>query len=160
MKRFVLALALLSASLSAPSCQPDASTAFEPATISVASGSVFSANVVVNTTRRIRAWELDVVSSDPAVAVVLNVLPHPDFDDDGEMFLPASIALGLGEARDAVDVRHGGTGVTGPFAAATVYIWAVSPGAATIRIDGGGLSTDAGTAIGSTAQHLSLSVTP
>lgn len=160
MKRLVLALAVLGVVLLGGNCKPDASTTFEPSALSVTSGSIFSADIVVNTTRSVRAWELDVVSSDPSVARVLDVQPHSDFDDDGEMFLPASVALALGEARDAVDVRHGGTGATGSFGAATVYIWAVSPGATTIRIDGGGLSTDDGTAIGSTIQDLSLTVTP
>lgn len=160
MKRLVLALAVLALGLLGGHCKPDASTAFQPSAISVSTGSVFSADVVVTTTRQIRAWELDVVSSDPSVARVLDVLPHADFDDDGELFLPPSIALALGEARDAVDVRHGGLGATGSFGAATVYIWAVSPGATTIRIDGGGLSTDNGTAIGTTVEDLSLTVTP
>jgi hypothetical protein len=138
---------------------PSTAAYFEPATLSVPVDSIFTVDVVVNTLGAVQAWEFS-LQTDIEGVLPMNVVPHSDFDDDGRFLVPPSIDLSEGRVNGVVDLKHGGSGVTGTFRIATVTLWAHQPGKVAIGLDGVGMATGEGTALPVNVFSASVLVTP
>jgi hypothetical protein len=105
----------------------------------------------------VQAFDFDVQSS-PPILVPFEVLPHAEFDDDGGLFQTPTLDLAQGLASGAADLRHGNA-ATGSFRIATVRLYAVNPGTATVSVTGSGLATSAGALISATTYTSTITVT-
>jgi hypothetical protein len=142
MRRLALLLALLPA-LAAPQCSSkslDATIAIEPSQLTVPANSWFDVEVVVETHggAAVQAWELAVRGAFPVV-LPISATPHPEFDDDGALFVTTRLDLEGATLSRIVDLRHG-PAATGRFHAVTLHLFAGAPGQTTLRVSGEGLA--------------------
>lgn len=114
---------------------PPALLHVEPAQVFYFSGGYFlRVDLSVTTTEPFQAWDLT-LEWNTDVLEELGSLTHPDFDDDGSFFGGEQVDQGAGRA-NLVDLRHGGTGVSGTVYVASTWFVALSGGAADVRVDG------------------------
>lgn len=162
MRRRVLTLAALAAALVGSPCTPGqapgpptANLYFDPPSAQVAAGSVFTVDVVVNASAQVQAWEI-AMHADPPLALPFQVLPHPQFDDDGALFVAPAFDLPRAAVSRIVDLRHG-PAANGTFRLVTVRWFAATPGTTTLRL-AGGLATGEGTEVEISAATSTIEV--
>ncbi len=116
----------------------------EPQNVEVSPGDTFAVDLVVEASTAFVAWDLGVqidgvdVSFQPAPGIVLpvSVAQHPDFDDDGALFGQSEWDLPSGRLSGIVDLRHGGSGVSGDVRVATVWLSVTAEGYAVLTVVG------------------------
>ncbi|MCZ6784617.1 MAG: cohesin domain-containing protein, partial [Proteobacteria bacterium] len=130
-----------------------------PGSVDVAVSQSFTVDLYIHTTDEAQAFEFD-VAMDPARMVPVSVVPHPDFDDDSQWFVPPTIDAGQGTIRGIVDVRHGAPAATGVFQVATVTIQATNPGSGVVQFQNGGIADPNGDDLTLTIFATLVNVTP
>ncbi len=116
---------------------------FEPASITAAAGTPVSVDLVVRTGGgALQAWEMT-IAVDPAVLSPVRADPHPEFDDDGQLFVAPIVDAPAGEIRRVVDLRHG-AGASGEVRIATLEFQAGQPGQTSLTIKSGGAALASG----------------
>ena len=114
--------------------------ALVPELSSVATYSRFTVDVQVTSPTPVQAFEMG-LQWDPQMLLPMNVVPHPDFDDDGAFFVNPRFDLLGGRLDRVVDLRHGGAGAEGSFKIATVEFLSLgATGPATIAVTSGGMA--------------------
>lgn len=102
----------------------------------------FTVDVVV-TSPGVQAWELEVEWQQGIVAAI-DVQPHPEFDDDGALFLTPVYDHPNGRLSQVVDLRHGAA-ASGTFRVATIRFLALGQtGFTSIDVSAGGLAGPGG----------------
>jgi hypothetical protein len=123
-------LALTLAGLLGPQCdggQQRTWVALVPSASTVKTFSPLVVDVLVSSPTPIQAFDLG-LRWDPAMLSAIDVLPHPEFDDDGALFTSPSWNAAAGTVDRVVDLQHGGEGAVGSFKVAT--LWFTSLGTA------------------------------
>jgi len=108
----------------------------DPPSVVVVSASYYtgSADIVVDTTLPVQAVDLQ-LSWDASALTIVDIVAHPDFDDDGQLALPVQIDAQSGVATSIVDLRHGAAAI-GPVKVATVFFEAPTGAPGTLSVDG------------------------
>lgn len=131
----------------------------DPPVASVPVGSVLTVDVVVNAAGQpVQAFDLDVESA-PGLLLLYAVEPHPEFDDDGTLFRPPGLDVGLGTAQGAADLRHGAA-ATGTFRVLRLRLYAVQAGTTQVALSGAGLATPSGSLFAPPPLATTVTITP
>lgn len=93
-----------------------------------------SADILVDLTELVQAVDLK-ITWDPATLSVVQISPHAEFDDDGQLALPVEFDAQAGTATRIVDFRHG-VAAQGLIRVATVYFEAPNGTPATLSVSG------------------------
>ncbi len=83
-----------------------------PTNVYKAPGATFTIALQFDTAAQVQAVDLD-VKYDPAHIKFLSIGPHPEFDDDGQLFPSVVVDESAGKIRDIRDSRHGPTSLSG-----------------------------------------------
>lgn len=131
----------------------------DPPVTSVPVGTVFTVDVVADVTKgSLQAFELGVTTEVYSFAV-FNVLPHDDFDDDGQLFLPVELNFVNGTTNRIVDLRHGDSLPTGQVRLATLSVLAHAVGSGSIELTTAALAAEGGASVAVTLVEGSVDVT-
>ena len=129
---------------------------FTPGPVTVAPG-LFSVDLALVGSFPLQAIDLDLVADAPGL-VVVDVRPHPEFDDDGALFAGPEIDLAQGTATGVVDLRHGAAKTAAKLF--TVDLQAVSPGSYQLAVSAVTLARPDGSTFNATLTPLQVTVTP
>jgi hypothetical protein len=135
--------------------------ALVPEASSVATYTLFTVDLQVTSPTPVQAFEME-LQWDPQRLFPTNVLPHPDFDDDGAFFIHPRYDLMAGKLDRVVDLRHGAPGAEGSFRVATVEFLSLGvAGPTTIGVVSGGVASAGGTEPATTAAvPLTITIEP
>lgn len=156
----LLAIAALAGLLMGPSCQPlpQAALSFSTPQVTTPVATLFSVDLVLHTDEAVQAFEIDAETDAPGV-LILNAVPHAEFDDDGALFTSPVIDVVNGTAERIVDLRHGAP-ASGDVKLVTLYVWANELGNHQVRITATRLAGADGTQRGANTFPLDVTVTP
>ncbi|MBW2394846.1 MAG: hypothetical protein JRG95_11290 [Deltaproteobacteria bacterium] len=166
MKRMILLLLLATLLLPGATCEsgsvsPGTAVAwFSPPALSVPPLTAFELELWVTTSDKAQAYEFS-LQYDSSQIFLYDVVPHPDFDDDGQFFVEPQIDFAAGTVSGVVDLCHGNSaGPTGSFQIATLYGWSYADGVSTVALSAGGVATEDGTDLTVTISDSVVTVTP
>ncbi len=144
MRRLALvAASLLTLGVTCEGETPVALLRFEPREITVAPGTLVTLDLVMDTSGpALQAFEVG-IDVDPAVLTPVDVLPHTEFDDDGQLFISPTVDAGSGEIRGVVELRHG-AGATGSVRVASFQFMAGAAGWSEVAVVTSGLAAETG----------------
>lgn len=97
---------------------------------------------------------------DPAILRAFAASPHPDFDDDGRLLMPANIDEEAGVISRIVDVRHSPGIGNATIGVARVEFVGIAPGITKVSIDVARASTPDGEAFSIATLDAFVAVTP
>lgn len=152
-----LGLALLGGVCGSP---PSNVVRFEPQAPKVPPFTQFTLDVVIElNAENLRAWDFT-ATVNPSVASPTNALPHPEFDDDGQLFVAPQVDAGAGTIARIVDVQHGGPGATGTIRLATLVLTSGASGVANLTLSNATFVLANGETLAPTIRVANITVTP
>ena len=159
-----LLMALVAFGLCAPQCgsgggggTPTATVILNPTTVDVSPGALFVVDLeILPAPYDVQAYDIS-IQSDPAIALPLILLPHADFDDDGNFFIAPQYSPG--NVQGIIDLRHGAP-VSTDAAVATLVVRAVAAGSTNIEITAQRLASPTGEDIPAKTVSALVTVTP
>ncbi|MCP5070528.1 MAG: hypothetical protein GY946_28515 [bacterium] len=133
---------------------------FDPPSLSVPPLSEFELELWVSTSGTAQAYEFS-IQYDNSRILLYEVVPHSDFDDDGQFFVEPQIDFPTGTVNGVVDLRHGfEMGASGNFRVATLSGWSFGSGDATVTLSDGGIASEDGLELTITTADAVITVTP